>query len=122
MKIFKNSIFTFILGAIIFGSIGVVASQLFATSVKYEPEWKKSNGEDIKNVSEAIDELYTLAANNDCIKGSFTCTSCTTSAGQKIVDYTPSMFLVYGNENSKFTAWIYNSSYISSKYIVFNVS
>lgn len=61
-KIFKNPIFTFILGAIIFGGIvGVSAYTIFANDIGYTPKdstWKKSNGEDITNVKDAIDELY----------------------------------------------------------------
>ena len=61
-KILRSRIFAFILGAIIFGSIGVMASQFNAKQIMYNPSdntWKKSNGEDINNVKEAIDELYT---------------------------------------------------------------
>ena len=54
-------IFTFILGSLIFCGVGVAASELLASSIKYEPEWKKSNGDNITNVSEAIDELYNKA-------------------------------------------------------------
>lgn len=62
-KIIINPIFTFILGALIFGGIvGVSAYTIFANDIGYTPKdstWKKSNGEDITNVKEAIDELYT---------------------------------------------------------------
>ena len=54
----KKYIIGFILGAIIFGSIGVAASEIFASSIRYEPSWKKSNGDSITNVAEAIDELF----------------------------------------------------------------
>ena len=67
-KIIKNNLFGFILGVIIFGSIGVAASQLFANDIGYTPKdstWKKSNGEDITNVKDAIDELYTKANDKD---------------------------------------------------------
>ena len=64
-KIIKNPIFTFILGALIFGGIvGVSAYTIFANDIGYTPNdttWKKSNGEDITNVKDAIDELYTKA-------------------------------------------------------------
>ena len=64
-KIIKNPIFTFILGALIFGGIaGVSAYTLFANDIRYTPKdstWKKSNGENITNVGDAIDELYTKA-------------------------------------------------------------
>ena len=63
--IFKNPIFTFVLGAIIFGGIGtVVAATILAKDVTYPPKdtsWKVSNVED------AIDSLYTKA--NTTISG-----------------------------------------------------
>ena len=58
----KSNIFSFILGAIIFGSIGVVSAYtLYANDIEYTPKdttWKKEDGSDITNVKEAIDELY----------------------------------------------------------------
>ena len=67
-KLFKSRIFSFILGAIIFSGItSVAAYSLFAESVGYTPaltSWKKSNGEDITNVKEALDELF-LKYHND---------------------------------------------------------
>ena len=61
-KIFKSRMFAFILGAVIFGGIvGVSAYTILANDVGYTPKdttWKKSNGEDITNVKDAIDELY----------------------------------------------------------------
>ena len=61
-KIIKNPIFTFVLCALIFGGIvGVSAYTIFANDIGYTPKditWKKSNGEDITNVKDAIDELY----------------------------------------------------------------
>ena len=50
-KIIKNPIFTFILGAIIFGSIGVLASNILAQDVTYGNT----------NVKLALDVLYTKA-------------------------------------------------------------
>ena len=68
-KIIKSRVFAFILGAIIFGSIGVVSAYtIFADNIGYTPKdstWKKSNGEDITNVKDAIDELYNKANTNN---------------------------------------------------------
>ena len=66
-KIFrKSNIFSFLLGAIIFGGItGVAAYSIFADNIGYTPSdttWKKANGEAIENVKDAIDELYTKAS------------------------------------------------------------
>ena len=61
-KIFKNPIFTFILGAVLFSGITAVSAYtILANDIGYTPKdstWKKSNGEDITNVGEAIDGLY----------------------------------------------------------------
>ena len=55
-KIIKNPIFMFILGAIIFGSIGVAASQIFAKDIYFEPKegWTLEEN----TVEAAIDDLY----------------------------------------------------------------
>ena len=64
-RIIKSRVFAFILGAVIFGGIvGVSAYSIFANDIGYTPSdstWKKSNGEDITNVKDAIDELYSKA-------------------------------------------------------------
>ena len=64
-KVLKSRIFAFVLGAVIFGGlVGVSAYTIFANDIGYTPKdttWKKSNGEDITNVKDAIDELYTKA-------------------------------------------------------------
>ncbi len=81
MRILKSRIFAFILGAVIFGGIvGVSAYTIFANDIGYTPKdstWKKSNGEDITNVKDAIDELYIKAGN----KGSYT--ACMLLSGSK---------------------------------------
>ena len=56
MKIKKSNVLCFIIGAIIFGSIGVYAANMLASdTITYTPKnenWK------VANVSEAIDSLY----------------------------------------------------------------
>ena len=57
-KIIKSRVFAFILGAITFGSIGVVAATYNAKQISYTPKdtsWK------VNNVRDAIDELYNKA-------------------------------------------------------------
>ena len=70
-KVFKSRIFAFVLGAILFGSIGVVSAYtIFANDIGYTPKdstWKKSNGEDITNVKDAIDELYSKANEDNLV-------------------------------------------------------
>lgn len=53
-KFIKNNILGFILGALIFGSIGVYAYNYKATDVKYTPE---DHDWDVSNVQEAINDL-----------------------------------------------------------------
>jgi hypothetical protein len=56
-KIIKNPIFTFILGALIFGGIvGVSAYTIFANDIGYTP---KDSSWEVDNVKDAIDDLYT---------------------------------------------------------------
>ena len=60
-RIIKSRIFAFILGAIIFGSVGVYASSYIAKDISFTPKntnWKKEDGTDITNVKDAIDDLY----------------------------------------------------------------
>lgn len=77
-KIFKSRIFAFILGTLIFSGITVVSAYtILANDIGYTPKdttWKKSNGEDITNVKDAIDELY-LKSNNSYIYGEQTSTN-----------------------------------------------
>ena len=63
-KFIKNNIIGFILGAIIFGSVGVVASNIMASSVTYDnsiSRLKDSDNQDVTTVQGAIDSLYTIA-------------------------------------------------------------
>jgi len=66
IKIFRyNTLFTFIMGSLIFGCIGVYAtSSYYAKNISYEPN---SNWE-VSNVNEALDELY---KNKTTIKKAF---------------------------------------------------
>lgn len=57
-KIFKNPFFTFILGSLIFGGIGVVyAYSIFANDIGFEPNNSSWN---VSNVKDALDDLYKL--------------------------------------------------------------
>ena len=127
-RIIKNPIFTFILGALIFGGIvGVSAYTILANDIGYTPSdstWKKSNGEDITNVKDAIDELYgksnttiselnsqitslqtqlAVFNNAQCISGNFKCSSCSTSGGQDIgINFEPSIIYIHSNDFGRF--------------------
>lgn len=66
MKIIKNPIFTFILGAIIFGSIiGVIAYNVSANNIGFEPD---DEDWEVENVEEALNELY-ATKNIDFVTG-----------------------------------------------------
>jgi len=71
-KFIKNNIVGFILGAVIFtGITSVAAYTIFANDIGYTPKdttWKKSNGEDITNVEDAIDDLYSKMNGDKNIK------------------------------------------------------
>lgn len=65
MKITKQGIFGFILGAIIFGSIGVCATTLLSSSsISYS---NTTSGITSTNVQSAIDELYDSILQNNVI-------------------------------------------------------
>ena len=59
-RIIKNPLLTFILGALIFGSIGVVSAYtIFANDIGYTP---KDTSWEVDNVKDAIDDLYIEAS------------------------------------------------------------
>ena len=63
-KIKRGYVISFLLGAILFSGITVLASSLVSNNVAYTPndtEFKKANGDNIANVKEALDELYSLS-------------------------------------------------------------
>ena len=65
MKVFKNPIFTFILGASLFSGV-VYAITLSSEDISYDnsrSHLKDSNNNDVDNVKDAIDILYTKANN-----------------------------------------------------------
>ena len=61
-RILKSRLLCFILGAVIFGSIGVVSAYtLLANDTAFTPtdeNWKKEDGTDIEDVASALDYLY----------------------------------------------------------------
>lgn len=170
MKIFKNSLFTFVLGAIIFGSITAYATYKISSSdISFIPtneSWK------VDNVGSAINDLYTkqnetivdykntISSQNTkisnyentitqkdstisnlnsqitslknelstftsskCVSGTFVCTSCTTSEGQKIVDFEPSAFMFYMSSSSTtHTVWYYDSRLNTNSWKVYAVT
>lgn len=60
-KIFKSRVFAFVLGALLFGSIGVVSAYtILANDIGYTPS---NTTWEVDNVKDAIDDLYTKANN-----------------------------------------------------------
>ena len=62
----KQRIIGFILGAVVFGSVGLVSGAILyqASEIGYTPKnntWKKSNGDKIETIEDAIDELYNIS-------------------------------------------------------------
>lgn len=116
-KIFKKSnIFSFILGAVIFGGIvGVSAYTILANDIGYTPSdttWKKSNGEDITNVKDAIDELYTKANENNCVYGTYTKRS--NQQMNILFDFDPSYFVAYFTPDTSFVKVKYESNTLTA--------
>ena len=57
-KMLKNSLFTFILGVILSGGLATVfAYNFFANQIEFRPVWSASDGSEITNVAEALNEL-----------------------------------------------------------------
>jgi len=113
------------------GIIVGISSAVFATykinssDVGFTPtneSWK------VDNVGSAINDLYTnqndkisnlqnqisQINSGNCVSGSFVCTTCTTTEGQKIVDFEPSTFLLYSVTSDM--VFYYNSKINSTKW------
>ena len=82
----------FVLGILVSGVGVYAASNILATNVTYTPSDSSWN---VNNTASALDNLYDYyeaskyVKQKDCVQGSFVCTGCTTSTGQKILDFNP---------------------------------
>ena len=100
MKVFKNSIFTFVLGLIIAGAIGVIAISVSADDISY------GNG----TVKDAIDDLYTEVGNTLSTEvNSFSFTSSTQVQSFNIGFRPKYIACSIDNVNNNFVAIVYNS-------------
>ena len=66
-RIFDNKVFIFLLGAILFGTTGVIAGSLIARDITFDntkSQLKNSNNQNVDNVQDAIDALYTKASSD----------------------------------------------------------
>ncbi|MBR1416342.1 MAG: hypothetical protein IJ572_00800 [Bacilli bacterium] len=64
-RLIKSRIFMFILGLIVASTTSVFAYSIIASDVAFTPTdntWKKSNGEPMENVKEALDDLRDTCA------------------------------------------------------------
>ena len=67
-------------------------------------------------------ELSTFTSSK-CVSGTFVCTSCTTSEGQKIVDFEPSVFYFYRTTSSTaHTVWYYDARLNTNGWRVYTVT
>ena len=93
-RIFKNPIFTFILGGILFGSItGVVAYSYSSNDISYTP---KDTNWNVDNVGSAIDDLY----NNRISENAFGTVLYSSSQGDKIGKRSTSLNVSNNNLNT----------------------
>lgn len=84
----KSNIFAFVLGAILFGGIGVASAYtILANNIGFTPKnstWKKTDGSDITNVKDAIDELYERTKNNVKLDQTTTATASDILSGKTV--------------------------------------
>ena len=119
-KVIKNPIFTFILGILISGAT-VYAASYAAKDISFTPKdsaWKKSNGEDITNVKDAIDELYSKNNGKECVQGSMK-----KNANKNIeLDFgiVPTTFLLTFNTDNTIWNIFYNKNVSDNFYISLN--
>ncbi len=68
-NLIKNSLFTFILGSLIFGSLTMVSAYNYiANNISFKPtdtNWKNEDGTDITNTEQAINSLYKRIQNKN---------------------------------------------------------
>ena len=96
-SIIKSRLFLFIICAIFFTGFGALAASLNAREINYK---------DNKSVADAIDDLYSAAENYDCVKGTFTCTSCNTQEGQELnLGFEPSIMYIHSYDFSRYIAF-----------------
>ena len=93
-KVIKNRLFLVLFTAIICIKVSVYATTQYLAS---EIEYKDTT------VENALNELYTLTSNRECVKGTFNCTgNCSNEIGMRIddIDFNPTIFFAARNNNS----------------------
>ena len=97
MRILKSRVFIFLLGAIIFGGIGVYASTFMAKDITFSSS--KDNWQ-AGNVEEALDDLYCMAKEK-----------------QEVIKFTASNVSVVANTGNKIGSLILNrGTYLATAY------
>ena len=80
-KLKSNSLFTFILGGILFGSIGIYGiNEYNSNSIEYSPT---DENWEVSNVNEAINSLYSMKTELDNLKGIGDATTAQILSGKK---------------------------------------
>ena len=69
-----------------------------------------------------LGELVTGNINTNCVYGTFVCTSCTTSTGQKIANFKADNILIYNKNSSNWFMYYYNKAYNSNEFQVMSSS
>lgn len=98
-RIIKSRIFAFILGAIIFGSVGVIAANYAANTIDYTT----SKNSEVKTVKDALDDLYEKH-NKNIGKPFYTITSSSTTytAPKDCI-----LYIYAGWNSSGYAAYVY---------------
>ena len=134
-KVLKSRLFVAIITAIIcITGTAYAATQILAGDIKYKNSTVESALDDLyttasdyvkldneTTVSTAnllngitaydnLGNLITGTVTTDCVRGSFTCTNCTSTDGQEITTFNPSAFVLYTMEGYDRRIWHYDSS------------
>lgn len=113
-KLFNSSIFTFILGALLFSFIGIVSAySISSNNVDFNPSWTKDNGESITNIDEAIEELY-KKSNNEIVYGTDYSNSYETIKETNIGFKPKMLVIIITGYNSRFRTYIYSKKGIKT--------
>lgn len=86
----------------------VIAANINASNIHYK---------DDKMIDEALDDLYLIANNYDCVSGTFICTTCNTSSGQEVLDFKPSTFVTRWYDGNNGEVVHYYNKNISENYV-----
>ena len=108
-KIKSNSLFTFILGGLIFGSIGIYGANNYqSNTIEYSPT---DTSWEVSNVNQAINSLYGMKQELDNIKGIGDATAAQILSGKKAVVKGNT---ITGTMKNMSNAWVWTSNGIEN--------